>query len=509
MSTDSEVLAAGYPLPSGDDMLNQGDDAIRQLSHAAYDDGRYLQAGTPLTSGNVDTLPGGTWTVPDRATALLLSGLPVVWPGILRVFGRGAARFQTYAPAYVGNTSSNGADHALLYVRRTDQAGSWRPWQPVPTGTPPGTRQGELRLADMRRRVGPVTVTTPAAVTIVMDHGLTNVKDKVLPLLRARGLTATLAINSGRWSDPANSGATPADVKTWADVFEVANHGRNHLLTGNPADDRVEVEDGRTQLEAQLGVPIDTWVQTGNGPVGSYPFDDGRSAEAYWTTETGRIIARSHAVWTGMLPVPAGGYPLDGQPSPGAQGTWIDTGTSGAQAAITAAITAGDRGVIVRLHPQYLDSAGYLTTAQLAAFLDWLVTRRNAGDLTVLTYRQWSLARRSEAVRDTGRRNVIPLFTTTPSGGTATLQRVGHTCLLNIMGLTFPAAGSSTVAVLPSGFLPAETVGTTMRGVTNIAQITAAGNLQIFNWSQNARIDGSLMWISRDPWPSSLPGIPA
>ena len=108
---------------------------------------------------------------------------------------------------------------------------------------------------------------------------------------------------------------------------------------------------------------------------------------------------------------------------------------------------------------------------------------------------------------DTGRRNILSLLTVTPTGGTVTLQRVGHTCLLNILGLTFPASGSGSVGMLPTGFLPAETVATTMRGVSDVFQITAAGNLQIYAYT-TGRIDGSLMWISRNPWPSTLPGNP-
>ena len=100
------------------------------------------------------------------------------------------------------------------------------------------------------------------------------------------------------------------------------------------------------------------------------------------------------------------------------------------------------------------------------------------------------------------------MFTVTPTGGTVTLQRVGNTCLLNVLGLTFSASGSGTVTGIPAGFLPAETVATTMRGVSTVVQITSAGNLQIYAYT-TGRIDGSLMWITRDPFPATLPGSPA
>lgn len=280
--------------------------------------------------------------------------------------------------------------------KRTANLTGWNPWIETVTVTGSGgaaSDEGRLRVAAMRQRVGAVKVDTPAAVTIIMDHGLTNVKSKVLPLMRARGLTATLAINSGRWSDANNSGASQADVKGWLDVFEIANHGKNHTLNGGTGD-ADEIEGGRAELETQLGVPIDTYVQTGNTGT-TYDFGDGNSWPAYWSTATGRVVTRSHAVWTGLVPNPgmsSGIYPLDGHPKWGAVGSWLDISTATPQARVTEAIATGGVGVLLRLHPQFLDTAGYITTAQLTTFLDWLVARRNADEVTVLTFRQWNVA---------------------------------------------------------------------------------------------------------------------
>ena len=333
-----------------------------------------------LSATPADLAVTGTVAIASSTVATNV-GMPAGW-GMCNVY------IARPAAGIVTNLAVSGNPPDQLAYRSGTISGStvtWGDWVIVGNS---GTREGALRLTAMRDRLGKVEVTTPATVTIVMDHGLTNVKSKVLPLLRARGLRATLAINSQKWDDPNNSGATQADVKTWLDVFEIANHGRTHLLTGSPGSDRKEIEQGRTELEAQLGVTIDTWVQTGNG---SYPFGDGNAPEKYWSTETGRIITRTHAVYTGLVPHATKRYPIDGHPKLGAHGFWIDQTTTTAQAQVQSAISEGT-GVIVRLHPQFLDQAGYLTTAQLTTFLDWLVARRTAGEVTVLPFREWSIA---------------------------------------------------------------------------------------------------------------------
>jgi peptidoglycan/xylan/chitin deacetylase (PgdA/CDA1 family) len=503
------------------------------------------------------TLDNGTYRVPDMSTANKVLNLPVTWPGTLHTFGKGTSvRSQFFLPSYVGSAASNGSEHALLYARRTNQGGGWNPWIPV-GGRHDETRQGALRLAGMRQRVGAVKVTTPATVTIVMDHGLTNVESKVLPLLRARNLRATLAINSQKWDDPDNSGATQADVKTWTDTFEIANHGRNHLLTGDLAADREEIEGGRDELESQLGVTVDTWVQTGNGSS-SYDFADGNALANYWTTTTGQFIARSHAVWTGLVPHTTKRYPIDGQPKPGAHGFWIDTGTATAQTQVETAINEGT-GVIIRLHPQFLDTTGYLTTTELTAFLDFLVARRDAGEVTVLPFREWSVADKAANIRrgtgspegvvvapvgtvytdtaatagavewvkasgtgntgwqvahgDTGWRTLTVEAGVT---GTVHVRRVGSLVLHHFSAVTPGSSGHTNIVATPTGFRPPSLSGANWRNGVVISDSGSArvvsyhnGYQRILNAVGGTAYGGTFAYATNEAWPSTLPGTPS
>lgn len=342
----------------------------------------------------------------------------------------------------------------------------WNAWTDPRQDTGATALEHEVRLSQLRTRTGQVTVTTPAAVTIVMDHGLANFGSIIWPLLQARNLPVTLAINSNKWSDPLNAGYTATNVKAWVDtgLLEVANHGRNHLLNGG-ASDVDEIEGGRADLESQVGVPVDTWIQTGNG---TYDFADGNAPEKYWTTRTGRAVLRSHGVATGLVPHTTKLYDLDGTPKIGANGFWIDDGATTAQAQVDAAIAQG-KGAIIRFHPQMLNTTGKLTTAQLTSFLDYLKGKVDAGQLTVLTYRKWAVAESQRstlsvvdqkiaaaATKDTGWRDVTSLATSgLITAGNVYLRRTGTTVWLIFRNVQLSSRSVwQNVFQLPTGFRP-------------------------------------------------------
>lgn len=315
-----------------------------------------------------------------------------------------------------------------------------------------------VRVSEMRRYRGRRGVRKKAAVTVIMDHGLNKFDASVRPLLTARNLPVTLALNSN-WQDTTdarhstNNLVTPAMVKAWVDAgwLEPANHGRTH--SGYTTDEQMttEIVTGREELETMLGHRVDSWVQpsmtTGDG------FNSGGDQTMYWSTHTGRTILRSHAVVSGLAPG-SSLYALDGEPTIGMKGGWIDTSTTDVETAIQNAINSGT-GYIVRFHPQFLDQTGYLTTAQLTSFLDRLVAWRDGGDIDVLQFRDFAVAKREPADQDTGVRNVHSLFAATPTGGVIYLRRSGSDVELNIYGVGFTGLGTNpTLYKLPVGFQP-------------------------------------------------------
>lgn len=253
---------------------------------------------------------------------------------------------------------------------------------------PADSAEHDYRLSALRARRGRVVVSTPGAVVLAFDHGLTKYKSIVQPLLAARGLPVTLAVNSQLLTDPTNSGATAADLKTWAagPLVELANHGRTHTYPSNLS---FEIRGGREELEAMIAQPIDTYVQAGitNDTWGG-------TYEDVAGTDRGRIAYSAHAILAGVMPTPNFLYPIDGHPNPGLRGSWIDNGgttIATAQSKITQAVNARAM-TVIRMHPEHIDEVGRISTAELTSLLNWLVAERDAGRITVLQLRDASIA---------------------------------------------------------------------------------------------------------------------
>lgn len=270
----------------------------------------------------------------------------------------------------------------------------WSEWRRIDAGGNAsvggsGADEHLVRVSELRRRRGPVRVSTPGAVVIAPDHGLANFKSKILPQLQSRGLPATLAVNSQNWAIAQNAGVTQTEVASWVNsgLIEVANHGRTHSYPTEDSEWEHEIRGGREELEAQLGVPIDTYQMAGSG-WGSTIEDLGASGR-------GKIASASHAIVTGMInDGSVRVYPMTGEPTVGTYGYWVDPGGTyidTAKARIQDAITKQGV-VIIRLHPQFMDTAGYITSAEFTTFLDHLVTLRDQGKITVMQQRDAMIA---------------------------------------------------------------------------------------------------------------------
>lgn len=404
----------------------------------------------------------------------------------------------------------------------------------------------ELRVSELRRRTGDVKVSAQTAITIVMDHGLNKFNTSIYPLLEARGIPVTLALNSD-WQNPndsrysTNNEVTPTMVKTWigAGIVEPANHGRTHTGYATDAENTTEIEGGRRELETMLGVPVDTWVQPAMGSLTG--FDDGNAPEKYWETHTGREILRTHAVVSGLIPG-SSFYPLDGEPVVGMKGGWIDTDTAPIETNIGTAISTRT-GYIVRFHPQYLDTTGYITTAQLTAFLDKLVAWRDNKQIEILPLRKFAVAEKTEdpsgTSGDTGWR-AMPAFTGARADATRPgvwrLRRIGNRVTMQMVGVGVAGTGENFIGpnAIPAGFtmsaengLMYESPTAHSTGVLSVYgpthRILVAGNDVVWRgWlsttfvysnaapaGESSMLHAEVSWTTNDAWPSTLPGTAA
>ena len=349
---------------------------------------------TLLSTANVDELEDGIY-MPISNSAATAMGLPSANIGPLTQRGNGTSKQQTFAPI---------STNPRIYVR-SKVGTAWSAWGELGAGSGgAASLEHDIRVTQFRSRYGGTYGTGgKAVVTLAFDHGTNNFMSKVLPVLERLALPASLGLNSGMY-DPAYIFADSDNQTTFAQIQSAAlrtgigilNHGRMHNAGGEP-----EIVGGRNDLQAALPlVAIEGWMQS--GAYGD--FDSGGSFEAYWTHPIGQIILNAHAYAMGNIQEPI--KALSGDMMPGFDGQWLDNGASPintVKGLIAEAQKVGG-GVMTRMHPMYLDTPGYITTAQLTEFLEWVAAERDTGRLIVLTAAGLNLADSSSSER----RNLLP-----------------------------------------------------------------------------------------------------
>lgn len=422
---------------------------VAQLKDATY--------GTELGTQNLDGVTQiGAAYQPNNANATAERGYPVPGMGGTLINLPLIPSIQRMTQLFILNHGVGTA----MYVRSLTGTG-WTDWStymtqsssdnryyrktvldPILNGIPSDSAEHSYRLSALRGRRGPVSVKSRGVVVLAFDHGLTKYKSIVHPMLEARSLPVTLAVNSQLLNDPTNSDATQADLSAWAagPLVEIANHGRTHTY---PSNLEFEIRGGREELEAITGQPIDTYVQAGiTGDTWGGTYEDVAGSKR------GKSAFESHAIIAGVMPTPNMLYPIDGIPTLGVRGSWIDNGGAAVTTAknkITEAVNAGKM-TIIRLHPEHIDGIGRITTAELAGLLDWIVTERSAGHIEVLQLRDASIATREFDPRDTGIQDITSQASGgSISSGTVTFQHKNGWNVLSFSNVAINGTGSVTL----------------------------------------------------------------
>lgn len=319
---------------------------------------------------------------------------------------------------YAGNNESwtfYPTDNPTEVWVQVKKDGVWGGWEQRGGGA--GGVERETRVAEFRARYGGRYGTSgTAVVSFVFDHGTDNFIAKVLPILKKYGVPATIGLNSQMYSPDyafygTDSTTTFESLQTAFvnNGISVWNHGRLHKPGSQPPN--LEIIGGRDELIAAFPqIPIDGWLQT--GAYGD--FMSGSSFAAYRENSVGSLILNGHAIGTGDIQEPI--KELYGEIKIGFDGEWLDSGATAianVKALIQRAQAVGG-GVMTRHHPQFLDAAGSITTAQLDEFIGWCATERDAGRLIIMTGDLMNIADASGSRR----RNLID-----GSGGTGNQTR--------------------------------------------------------------------------------------
>ena len=352
-------------------------------------DEKWSRGGVSGTTTSLDDLADGAHSVMSASVKNTL-GLPGTAIGTLHL----ASKVSTRTALWVGtnrklwvNTRSGGAWGAWREMASVDQIPTVS--DPQPVDVPDYAFRHDLQTNEAKMLVGQRKV-TGTGVALVFDHGTNVFNEALLPLLRARGLTATIALNSQMY-DPTKPRYEHDNRTDWGiisgwweqDGIEIANHGRTHQSQPDDESKIYDMAGGLEELRAAMpDVPIHSFVTPSSLPL--------INGVADLDTPFGRELWAQHAVIVSATNPKA--WPLVGEIRQGVGRMWFDS-----PAGITAAKngilgTPSGRGIIASAHPEVWGSGSNSTIADIEAFLDWLVMERDAGRIEVMTLRELAFA---------------------------------------------------------------------------------------------------------------------
>lgn len=533
----------GMTTPIGNDWISEGDDAISKNANATAVVLTRLEAGEikpqPIPENtDLNTLRTTGWYyVRLTSVAGTITNRP---PGIgdgpfmLRVV---TTPFNQSTQTYYGYTGTA----AGVFSRQTGNAEGtvFIQWSRMSGGG--GTVAGsgiagianKLRVQEMMDYYGPISTNGKGAIALRFDHGLANFNTKIRPLLEARNIKYSLALSARNFGAGENAGVTAAMVNGWA-LAEVWNHGANqHQDESSVSGLTDQIVTGKAELEAALpNKKIWGYAVPGTGGSGQGGFGGGATPESFYATGAGDLILTNHAVSTGAFPGTARRI-MDGTVRQGMAHFTIEAQTvDRAKIEIDNAI-ANRTGNQLMMHPSLIDTAGYLTTAQLTEVLDYIVTKRNAGTLVVLSPYEMMLADARLPIKveqtvgrtvkiwdyvngrdqliygDTGLRNISSQPNV--NSGTINIRRTDTGISLSLFSVKLNGTGTVTLAnIFPPGFWPdqwqeASTSPMAEEG-PSLTMRAASGDLIIYGVAANSVIRGTVRFDTFNSWPASLPG---
>lgn len=290
-----------------------------------------------------------------------------------------------------GTEYAAGAHSGRTWQRMQEVDGTFTPWQIVtaPTGVRADPVKHQiLQQRARKRRGGRYGTGGKTLVALRLDDSYTAMIGTVLPLLKARGIPFSVAVTANEWTNPYNTGTTWADLQ--AAILngggEAWNHSNDHTDANTIAALTTTIEGALTTIRANMPkIAVDGFIPPGVGTAGSLymGFDQGVSDAAFHNTPAGVMLLNNHAFVTGNM---ESQQPLDGVIKHGTRHVGLDTPSfvTAAENQITAAIGMGV-GIVPMIHPYRIDTTDYTTLTRFTAFLDFLVARRDAGEIDLVT----------------------------------------------------------------------------------------------------------------------------
>lgn len=426
-----------------------------------------------------------------------------------------------------------------MWWRTSRTFSTWNEWEEVGAGgdyetAPPPSDSHGMRVQAFKDAYPLVSTGGKGVVTLRFDHGLTNFKSTIWPLLQQYNVKAYIAMNSRNWGILENSGATFADAKAWiaSGLVEFGNHTADHADRNTDAGIYDNIVNGRLELEDQLGTIIHGFTVPGLSEYDKmYGFASG-SLDTYSSTYAGGLILANHGIVSGV----ANGVhrPLDGVVRQGQNHYGWEWRTAEDTKSLIDQAVSRKTALTLMAHPRYLGMTGYFDAAIAEEIIAYIRAQIDAGNLADLSFYQSHHAQLDPVSSDTDWIDVIPSGPAVDPAepGVVQFRRVGDQVFCRVVGVAI-LAGSSNAWLLPNG-IPA---GYRLGGVGQVADVPGGygnGALQpnravrhrlsvqeddigyvgyIHNWDgvtvEAARADGSRRiygtippWITDDPFPA-------
>lgn len=357
---------------------------------------RLIQGGSDLNTFYGDAFIG-SWRVTSTATADTILNLP------LDSLGRKTTTVIDVTGPYGFQTARvyNFTGTPLMYYRaRTTfdntKVNAWTDWYSLMGGgsSSPLLNVGQdnkaLVDAFLQARGGSIGTAGIAAVALRFDHNLANFRDIVLPLLRARSLPWSVAVNTAQnhINAPANGGVTFPQIQGWALNYggEVLAHSHTHADSTSTSAIVANVEDSLPILKT--GAPqlvVEGFAVPGVGGTEWEGWTSTNTPEHFTSKYVAAsAVMKNFAFCTGYI---SGAIrPLMGTVTNGQTHVTMDSVTNGATVigTLQQAQQLG-AGVQLMMHPNMLTLTDGISPAVLTEILDWIVVERDAGRIVVLT----------------------------------------------------------------------------------------------------------------------------
>lgn len=372
----------------------------QDVVNKAYVDSASFARGTLTASDDLDAMAdkkyAGAWQVTSTPVAESL-GVPSPGYGTLIVFWAAGSSEPYYTATQWWVPAASGD----MFKRSIVSRGSWSSWSLIggTSGNGGGATEQTAAISASTGRAnllaasrgGRIGTGGKAVVSLRFDHNMGAFDTNILPLLRNRRLPATLACYYDMISPVpgySNDDSRAAN-KSWTHVeqafyrgIEIFSHSYSHQDASNLDKIRHEIVDSRTALESAMpDVRVHGWAMPGIG--GSQYmgwWDAWVDPETRLPHPAAQILGATYGTYN------VSGYGLNelGKTQTRYFGVESHTTAATSKGHIDRAIATGT-GVTLMWHPNQIGADGKMSLAVFEEILDYIVQKRDAGEIMVLT----------------------------------------------------------------------------------------------------------------------------